>query len=51
VPFGGVGQSGIGRELGRSALDEFTESKSIVLRAGAAIGVRGTRVNTTPGSA
>lgn len=44
VPFGGVGQSGIGRELGRSALDEFTESKSLILKAGSAIGVRGTAV-------
>jgi acyl-CoA reductase-like NAD-dependent aldehyde dehydrogenase len=44
IPFGGVGHSGIGRELGRNALDEFTESKSIVFKAGEAIGVRGTQV-------
>jgi betaine-aldehyde dehydrogenase len=44
VPFGGVGESGVGRELGRSALDEFTESKSIVMKAGTPIGVHGTQV-------
>jgi betaine-aldehyde dehydrogenase len=44
IPFGGVGHSGVGRELGRNALDEFTESKSIVFKAGEAIGVHGTRV-------
>lgn len=45
IPFGGVGESGIGRELGRSALDEFTESKSLILKAGRPIGVRGTEVS------
>jgi betaine-aldehyde dehydrogenase len=44
VPFGGVGESGIGRELGRNALDEFSESKSIVMKAGHPIGVHGTQV-------
>jgi betaine-aldehyde dehydrogenase len=44
IPFGGVGESGIGRELGRNALDEFTESKSVVMKAGRAIGVHGTQV-------
>ena len=28
-PFGGVGQSGFGRDLGRECLDEYTEAKSI----------------------
>jgi acyl-CoA reductase-like NAD-dependent aldehyde dehydrogenase len=44
IPFGGVGASGIGRELGRNALDEFSESKSIVVKAGQPIGVHGTQV-------
>lgn len=29
VPFGGYGQSGIGRELGEAALDNYTQVKSI----------------------
>jgi betaine-aldehyde dehydrogenase len=45
VPFGGVGESGVGRELGRSALAEFTQSKSIVLRAGEAVGTDGSWVH------
>ncbi|TLM88258.1 aldehyde dehydrogenase family protein [Pseudarthrobacter sp. NamE5] len=35
VPFGGYGQSGIGRELGRQALAEFSELKTIQLQVGA----------------
>ncbi|WP_336158022.1 aldehyde dehydrogenase family protein, partial [Amycolatopsis sp. VC5-11] len=31
APFGGYKQSGLGREMGRAALDEFTELKSIQL--------------------
>lgn len=34
VPFGGFGQSGIGRELGRQALDAFSETKTIQLQVG-----------------
>jgi betaine-aldehyde dehydrogenase len=44
VPFGGVGDSGIGRELGRRALDEFTESKSVVIKAGEALSIDGRAV-------
>jgi betaine-aldehyde dehydrogenase len=44
VPFGGVGDSGIGRELGRGAIDEYTESKSVIIKAGEALGVDGTAV-------
>jgi betaine-aldehyde dehydrogenase len=33
--FGGVKQSGLGRELGRHAIEEFTEMKSLVIRTGA----------------
>jgi betaine-aldehyde dehydrogenase len=44
VPFGGVGESGVGRELGRSAIDEFTESKSIVMKSGRPIGIDGSQV-------
>ncbi|KAM5346269.1 hypothetical protein ACJ41O_009274 [Fusarium nematophilum] len=32
VPFGGVKQSGLGRELGKYALDEYTETKSIFIK-------------------
>lgn len=31
LPFGGVRQSGYGRELGRAALDQFTELKSVCI--------------------
>lgn len=32
VPYGGMKQSGYGRELGQGSLDIFTESKSVYLR-------------------
>lgn len=32
VPFGGVGQSGIGRELGRQVMDMYTELKSVWIK-------------------
>jgi len=35
VCFGGYGASGLGRELGRTAIDEYIEHKSIVIRTGA----------------
>jgi betaine-aldehyde dehydrogenase len=34
IPFGGYGASGIGRELGRQALAEFSETKTIQLQVG-----------------
>jgi acyl-CoA reductase-like NAD-dependent aldehyde dehydrogenase len=34
VTFGGVKQSGLGREIGRFGLDEFMEIKSLVMRIG-----------------
>ncbi|MEZ3159188.1 aldehyde dehydrogenase family protein [Microbacterium sp. BWT-B31] len=37
VPFGGYGASGIGRELGRQALAEFSEAKTIQLQVGSRI--------------
>jgi acyl-CoA reductase-like NAD-dependent aldehyde dehydrogenase len=35
VCFGGYGASGLGRELGRTAIDEYVEHKSVVVRTGA----------------
>jgi betaine-aldehyde dehydrogenase len=35
ISFGGYGASGIGRELGRTAIDEYIEHKSTVIRTGA----------------
>ncbi|MFK4149276.1 aldehyde dehydrogenase family protein [Streptomyces sp. NPDC004065] len=34
LSFGGYGESGIGRELGRHAIDAFTELKSVVVHTG-----------------
>lgn len=34
ICFGGYGASGLGRELGRTAIDEYVEHKSIVIRTG-----------------
>jgi betaine-aldehyde dehydrogenase len=35
LSFGGYGASGIGRELGRTAIDEYIEHKSTIIRTGA----------------
>jgi betaine-aldehyde dehydrogenase len=35
VAFGGYGASGLGRELGRTAIDEYVEHKSTIIRTGA----------------
>jgi acyl-CoA reductase-like NAD-dependent aldehyde dehydrogenase len=32
VPFGGVKQSGIGREFGEASLDNHTEPKSVAIK-------------------
>ncbi|KAJ3536906.1 hypothetical protein NM208_g6525 [Fusarium decemcellulare] len=34
VPFGGVKQSGIGRELGEAALEAYTQTKSVLINMG-----------------
>jgi betaine-aldehyde dehydrogenase len=34
LPFGGFANSGLGRELGRQALDEFTETKTVQFQVG-----------------
>jgi betaine-aldehyde dehydrogenase len=35
--FGGFKQSGLGRELGRNAVEEYTEAKSVVFQTGARV--------------
>ncbi|MES2115703.1 MAG: aldehyde dehydrogenase family protein [Pseudomonadota bacterium] len=34
LPFGGFGDSGVGRELGRHAVEDYTETKSVQLHMG-----------------
>ena len=34
LPFGGYGQSGLGRELGRHAVEDFTEVKTMQIHRG-----------------
>ena len=35
IPFGGMKQSGLGRELGPHAIDEFMETKTVLIKMGA----------------
>jgi betaine-aldehyde dehydrogenase len=39
-PFGGVGQSGIGRELGMEGLDEYLESKRVCFDSSPTLHIR-----------
>ena len=34
VPFGGVGESGVGRELGRQVMEQYTELKAVWVKIG-----------------
>ncbi|WP_443111492.1 aldehyde dehydrogenase family protein [Burkholderia sp. FERM BP-3421] len=34
LPFGGFRQSGLGREPGRAVIDQYTESKSVMMNFG-----------------
>lgn len=34
IPFGGFKESGIGRELGEAALDNYLQTKSVAVRLG-----------------
>ncbi len=36
LPFGGIKQSGWGKEMGHAVLDDYTESKTVCLNVGAA---------------
>lgn len=38
IPFGGMKQSGLGRELGRFSIDEFSELKSVLIHIGTSNG-------------
>lgn len=38
IPFGGMKQSGLGRELGPHSIDEFMETKSVLIKTGATPG-------------
>ena len=38
ISFGGFKESGLGRELGRFSIDEFTELKSVVMHIGPSSG-------------
>ena len=37
LPFGGYKESGIGRELGEAALDNYTQTKTVNIRLGDAL--------------
>ena len=37
LPFGGYKESGIGRELGEAALDNYTQTKTVSIRLGDAL--------------
>jgi aldehyde dehydrogenase (NAD+) len=37
MPFGGYKESGLGRELGEAALDNYTQTKSVSIRLGDAL--------------
>lgn len=37
IPFGGFKESGIGRELGEYALDNYTQVKAVRIRTGGAL--------------
>jgi aldehyde dehydrogenase (NAD+) len=37
LPFGGFKESGIGRELGEAALDNYTQTKTVSIRLGDAL--------------
>jgi len=37
LPFGGFKESGIGRELGEAALDNYTQNKTVIIRLGDAM--------------
>jgi aldehyde dehydrogenase (NAD+) len=49
LPFGGYGQSGIGREMGASALDSYTEVKSVWIDTGNKIQLSAARAEGSDG--
>lgn len=50
LPFGGYGQSGIGREMGAASLDAYTEVKSVWIDTGNTVEFRAGTTEVTDGS-
>jgi aldehyde dehydrogenase (NAD+) len=50
LPFGGYGQSGIGREMGAASLDAYTEVKSVWIDTGNKVEFRAGPAEVTDGS-
>lgn len=49
LPFGGCKQSGLGRELGRRAVEDYTETKTLTMHVGGRTGWWAARPQAAPG--